>query len=240
MQFNLWCDESTHADGDRQRAMLVEEANALVQPIIRGVVEACAARLRKVYDDLPHLDLDPPFEFVLAEQPLSGEKGILATSFIYLIEPGSTVENRLLDWDGNRRENDPVGHLRIQVNNDRRRTIFINIEPEVGSLPPSLTYPEFPHLSILALHIPTVPLDKESVSLELDWTIVTHAHYTMMSNTYQTARHRGVPCVPFAEVPPVLRPLAICPPLRQRVGLQQQRSLQPDTMSPRLVWNNKV
>jgi hypothetical protein len=218
MQVDPGRDQSSAVDAGRRRTMLIEETASHVQPIIRDAANSCAARLKKLYDDLPHLDLEPPFEIVLVEEPANGDMAILAISFIYLIEPGCSIENRLVGWDGKRKENDPTGRLRIKIINDRRRTMFIDIEPEVGTLHPSLTYTAFPNISKLALHIPTLPLNSESLFLDLDWSIVNYINYAMMCNPFQTARHRGVPCVPFAEVLPVLRPIAIRPPFRHQAG----------------------
>jgi hypothetical protein len=218
MQVDPGRDQSSAADAGRRRTILIEETAAHVQPIIRDAASSCAARFKKLYEDLPHLDLEPPFEIVLVEEPASSDMAILATSFIYLIEPGYSIENRLVRWDCNCKENDPTGRLRIKIKNDRMRTIFIDIEPEVGSLHPSLTYTAFPNISKLAVHIPTLPLNSESLFLDLDWSIVSYVHFAMMCNPFQTARHREVPCVPFAEVLPELRPIAVRPPFRHQAG----------------------
>jgi hypothetical protein len=191
--------------------MLVEETAAHVQPIIRDAVNSCSARFKALYDDFPHLDLEPPFEIVLVEEPASGDMAISVTSFIYLVEPGCSIENRLMGWDGNRKENDSTGRLRIKIHNDRRRTIFIDIEPEVGALHPSLTYANFPNISKLALNIPTLPLNSRNLFLDLDFSIVCYINSVMSCNPYRIARHRGVPCVPFADVLPTLQPIASRP-----------------------------
>jgi hypothetical protein len=197
--------QNVDAGADRGRAARIAYLNDYIQPVIRDTVDACAARLRKVYEDIdPALDLRPPFGIALVEGPRIDHGDILALSFVDLVEPDLAVEARSNQRDGARKKNDFTGRVRIQIGNDEKMTLVVSVEPRPGQAPFAL------NVWAMVPAVPTLPLEMGTVSGTLDSVLVDFVNLNKINHPYHTERHGKAPWIVLAGASLAGPPITAC------------------------------
>jgi hypothetical protein len=174
-------DRGPFTEADRRRAMMIDDVGKRVLPIVRGAVDAFTADFNEAYRGR-----DLPFEIALVEDQSNSKADTLATLFVYYLWPGTTIETRLLSWDGQRKPLDASGRLRIAVRDDEERTMRVRVESELGGrLPVRLRY-EFPDVA-------TMRPDRDAIVSVLTQALVHYVRFGKEFHDYKTKERVLVP-----------------------------------------------